>query len=100
MSNAAWREEKSEFIVMALCRALNSSDLPEDVRNELEGEALFNALKLFAEAVSDRLGTRHQRWSPALVDAFRKEPEKCEQYIAMMLEPEFAADDYWRREDD
>jgi hypothetical protein len=84
-------------VVKALCRTLSSPDLPKDVRRELEGEALFNALKLFSEAVSDRLGSLRERWSPALVEAFKKEPEKCDQFLELMSEPKFSAEDYWRQ---
>lgn len=41
MPNATWREEKSEFVVKAICQTLQSPDLPESVRFALEGEALF-----------------------------------------------------------
>lgn len=97
MPNATWREEKSEFVVKAICQTLESPDLPESVRSALEGEALFNALKLFADAVEERLGSTRGRWSPGLVDAFRNEPGKCDQLLGLMAEPAFSADGYWRK---
>lgn len=98
MPTATWREEKSEFVVKAICHALATPGLPEVAREELEGEALSNALKLFAEAVCDRLGSSIDRWSPAMVEAFRKEPEKCTQFLELMMEPDFSVAGYWRSE--
>ncbi len=98
MPTATWREEKSEYVVKAICQALATPELPEHAREQLEGEALHNALKLFSEAVCDRLGSRLDRWSPALVDAFRKEPEKCDEFLQLMMDPELSASGYWRKE--
>lgn len=95
MANASWREEKAASVVESICRVLVSNDLDEDARRELEGEALFNGLKLFAEALGDRLGSNRSRWSPALVEAFRDEPAKCPELLKLMSEPEFSVEESW-----
>ena len=80
----------------AICRVLASDKMPETERNDLAGEALWNALKLYADAVQERLDTKDARWSPGLVDLFRSKPEQCEEWLALMTEPEFSAAAYWK----
>ncbi len=99
MPTADWREEKAEFVVQAICRALTVPDMPQSVRNEIAGEALWNALKLFADAVQERLGTTEARWSPSLVNLFRDKPEQCDAWLALMSEHEFSVSAYWREQD-
>lgn len=94
MPTADWREEKSEFVVQSICRALAKPDLADDVRHELGGEALWNALKLFADAVQERIGGT--RWSPSLVDLFREKPTQCDEWLALMSEPDFTAAEYFK----
>lgn len=96
MPNAEWREEKAEFVVQSICRVLASSDTPKEIKNELEGEALWNALKLFSHAVEERLGEAKPKWSPALVELFRNNPEQCQQWLEFMSEPGFSAENYWK----
>ncbi len=95
MPTVDWREEKSEFVVQAICRVLAKTDLADDVRHELGGEALWNALKLFADAVQERMGGT--RWSPGLVDLFRTQPAKCEEWLALMQEQNFNTEAYWEK---
>lgn len=99
MPTPAWREEKSEYVVQSICRVLASSDTPQSIRDELSGEALWNALKLFSNALEERLETRETKWSPALVELFIKKPDQCNQWLQFMAEPEFSAKGYWNQED-
>ncbi|MCG1054090.1 hypothetical protein KQH49_03565 [Mycetohabitans sp. B5] len=96
MSTADWREEKSEFVVQAICRVLSFPDLPQEARHDLEGEALWNALKLHADALQEQMGGT--RWSPELVARFRKQPEKCNDWLASMHEPNFAITGYFDKD--
>lgn len=99
MPTADWREEKSELVVQAICRVLSAESTPQTVRDELSGEALWNALKLFADALQERLGTNEARWSPGLVDLFRDKPAQCDEWLALMAEPDFSAAAYWKNGD-
>jgi len=94
MPTAEWREEKSENVVKELCRALASADVPQAVRESLD-VALWDALKLFADALEDRIGGT--RWSPGLVDLFRSQPAKCDEWLALMQEQDFNTDAYWEK---
>jgi|AntDeeMinimDraft_4_1070355.scaffolds.fasta_scaffold00965_6 hypothetical protein len=90
-----WREEKAGFVAQSICRVLASPETPEDIKHEIGGEGLYNALKLYAEALECRIPSGTTRWSPALVEGFRKEPERCSAFLVLMAEPEFSADEYW-----
>ncbi|WP_287496893.1 hypothetical protein [Pandoraea sp. CB10b_02] len=90
MPTAEWREEKSELVVQAICRVLASPDLPQEARHELGNDALWNALKLHADALQERIGGT--RWSSGLVDHFREHPEKCDEFLALMQEQDFTID--------
>jgi hypothetical protein len=83
------------FGVHLICRVLASPETPEDIKHEIGGEGLYNALKLYAEALECRIPSGTTRWSPALVEGFRKEPERCSAFLVLMAEPEFSADEYW-----
>lgn len=94
MPTAAWREEKSEYVVQGICRILASTETPELIRGELSG-ALWNALKLYADALCERLGSKNTRWSPGLVNLFLSKPGQCDEWLVLMAEPEFTAAAYW-----
>ncbi|WP_407058835.1 hypothetical protein ACJBUE_12700 [Ralstonia syzygii subsp. celebesensis] len=94
MPTAEWREEKSENVVQSICRVLASSDLPQEARHELGSDALWNALKLHADALQERMGGT--RWSPGLVDLFREQPAKCNDWLALMQEQDFTAAAYFK----
>ncbi|MEA9424801.1 hypothetical protein [Aeromonas caviae] len=96
MSTATWREEKAEYVISAICRLLAAEDTPLGIKEELSGEALWNALKLFADAMEERLNSK-TRWSPGLVELFRNEPERCKEWLELMAEPDFSAEGYWKR---
>jgi hypothetical protein len=87
MPTAEWREEKSENVVLAICRVLAMPDLPQEVRHELGNDALWNALKLHADALQERMGGT--RWSPDWVDEFKNSPKKCAELLKRMAEPSF-----------
>ncbi len=89
MPTADWREEKSELVVQAICQVLASPDLPQEARHELGNDALWNALKLYADALQERMGGT--RWSPGLVKLFREQPAKCSVWLALMQEQDFTA---------
>ena len=93
MPTADWREEKSENVVKKLCRALAFSEIPQEVRSSLEA-AFWDALKLFADALQERTGGT--RWSPRLVDLFKNKPAQCDEWLALMEEPDFSAAEYWK----
>lgn len=95
MPTAEWREEKSTYVIEAICRLLASSETPYAVKAELAGEALWNSLKLFADALEERLGGK-PRWSPGVVRVFRNEPYRCEEWLALMAEPDFSVEEYWK----
>lgn len=95
MPTAEWREEKSELVVKALCRLLASSETPPAIKEELGG-ALWNALKLFANALEERLGGK-TKWSPGVVELFKNEPSRCDEWLALMAEPDFSAAEYWKK---
>jgi hypothetical protein len=97
MPTADWREEKSSYVVKALCKAIASQDTPEPIKDRLANEGLWNALKLYADALEERLGTNETKWSPALVELFIKRPEQCDQWLDLMAEPEFSASAYWNK---
>jgi hypothetical protein len=97
MPTPAWREEKSENVVKAICRALTSSELPQSAREILESEALWNSLKLFSNALEERLDSSESRWSPALVELFVEKPSQCNEWLALMSEPDFSAAGYWKK---
>lgn len=94
MQNAAWREEKSETIVQVICDLLASSETPPAVKEQLSNP-LYNALKLFADALEERLGSGKTKWSPGVVDLFRNQPSRCKEWLELMAEPEFSAESYW-----
>ncbi len=95
MPNAIWREEKSESVVRAICRLLASDETPPAVKENLAGEALWNSLKLFSDALEERLGSEKTKWSPSVVALFRNDPSRCENWLALMAEPDFSAEEYW-----
>jgi hypothetical protein len=97
MSTATWREEKSEYVVSAICRLLAAEDTPLSIKEELAGEALWNALKLFADAMEERLNS-NSKWSPGLVELFKNRPERCKDWLELMSEPDFSAQSYWNGE--
>lgn len=88
MPTADWREEKSKLVVQAICRVLASPELPQEARNDLGNDALWNALKLHADALQERKGGT--RWSPDWVAEFSKSPEKCDELLKQMREPGFS----------
>lgn len=94
MPTPEWREEKSEYVIKAICRILASNDLSETIKADLN-EALFHALKLLADAVAERMEDKKPKWSPALVNIFFNQPERCSDWIEFMYEPGFSAEDYW-----
>jgi hypothetical protein len=96
MPTAEWREEKAEAVVLSICRLLASPDTPLSVKDELAGVALWNSLKLFAEALQERLESEDGKWSPGVVDRFREEPARCAELLKLMSEPDFSASAYWR----
>lgn len=96
MSTADWREEKSEFVVESLCRALTLPDLSEDVKRELE-QALWDALKLYADALEERLCNKEGKWSPSLVNLFRTKPQQYKEWLSLMAEDGFDANAYWKQ---
>lgn len=98
MPTAAWREEKSELVVESLCRALTLPDLSEDVKCEL-GQALWDALKLYADALEERLNNKEGKWSPGLVNLFRAKPQQCKEWLSLMAEDGFDANAYWKQGD-
>lgn len=95
MPTAAWREEKASFVVEELCTILTREHTPEDVKRHVEG-ALGNALKLFADALQERLNTSEVKWSPGVVRLFANRPAECSQWLRLMAEPEFSAAAYWK----
>lgn len=95
MPTADWREEKSEIVVKAICRLLESSETPLAVKKELAGAALSNSLKLFTDAVEERLGSKKTKWSPGVVAQFKKDPSRCDEWLALIAEPDFSAAEYW-----
>jgi hypothetical protein len=97
MPTADWREEKSEAVVKAICRLLASPATPPAIKEELASEVLWNALKLFADALQERLGSEKTKWSPGVVNIFREDPSRCEEWLELMSEPDFSADDYWKK---
>lgn len=88
MPTAEWREEKSELVVQTICRVLASPGLPQEARHELGNDALWNALKLHADALQERIGGT--RWSPDWVAEFSKSPDKCDALLKRMGEPGFS----------
>jgi len=100
MPTPDWREEKSQYVVESLCRVLAATEISETVRKELQ-HALFNALKILADAIEERVGGA-RRWSTGLVHLFYGSPELCEQWIMMMKDAEFNAETFlrfWEKED-
>ncbi|MCB1948658.1 hypothetical protein [Nitrosomonas sp.] len=53
---------------------------------------------MFANALEERLGSNDTKWSPALVQLFMNKPGQCDQWLELMVEPEFSAGDYWKRD--
>jgi hypothetical protein len=100
MPTSEWREEKSEYVIQSICRVLSSPDTSQAVRDELSGEALSNALKLFSDALEGQLDTQVTKWSPALVELFIKKPDQCDQWLQLMAEPDFSAEGYWKKNKD
>ena len=98
MPTPDWREEKAKLVIQSICRILTLSNIPQPVREELGGQALWNALKLFSNALEERLGGNETKWSPALVQLFMNKPGQCDQWLELMVEPEFSAGDYWKRD--
>ncbi len=96
MPTPDWREEKAKYVIQSICKILTSPDTPQVIRDELGGQALWNALKLFTDALEERLGNSETKWSPALVDLFINKPDQCSQWLELMVEPEFSASDYWK----
>src|SRR5439155_10891663 len=96
MPTADWRAEKTEWVIQAICRVLASAETPKAVRDELAGEALWNALKLFADALQEQKGGT--RWSPSLVDRFREKPAQCDEWLALMEEPDFSTAECWKND--
>lgn len=95
MPTPEWREEKAQNVVTSICQILASTNTPQTIRDELGGVALWNALKLFSEALEDRLSSAETKWSPALVELFRNKPDQCDRWLELMAEPEFSAKAYW-----
>ncbi|SEN69277.1 hypothetical protein [Nitrosomonas marina] len=95
MPTPDWREEKAKCVIQSICRILASESTPQAVRDELGGQALWNALKLFTEALEERLGSSETKWSPALVKLFISNPDQCDQWLELMAEPDFTASAYW-----
>jgi len=54
MPTAHWREEKAGRVVEAICRTLASPQTPQTTRDSL-APALWDALKLLADAIAERL---------------------------------------------
>lgn len=96
MSDATWREEKSEKVVEAICRVLREGGMSDEAKRQIH-IALWNALKLLANAIEDRLSDSRPKWSPALVEIFIEKPDMCANWLKLMYEPEFSAEDYWKK---
>ena len=99
-ANPRLERRKAEYVVQSICKILASPDTPQVIRDELGNQALWNALKLFSDALEDRLGSRGTKWSPALVELFINKPDQCNQWLELMAEPEFSAGDYWKQDDE
>lgn len=96
MPTAAWREEKSAVVVESLCRILALPDIREDLRSEVE-LALWDGLKLYADALQERLNTPEGKWSPGLVNLFKNNPSQCKEWLLLMAEDGFDANAYYSR---
>ena len=71
-----WREEKEKCAVQSICRTLASTDIPQTMRDEIGGQALWNTLRLFTEALEERVGSSETKWSSALISLFITEPDQ------------------------
>lgn len=87
MPTAEWRYEKSERVVKALCCGLIEAD-SESLQGEL-AIALHDSLKLLCDAIGEATPSRGNIWTPAMFNLFREQPEKCEQWLALLNEPDF-----------
>ncbi|PTN08440.1 hypothetical protein [Nitrosomonas aestuarii] len=58
----------------------------------------FSRLKLFTNAREEQFGGNETKWSPALVQLFMNKQGQCDQWPELMVEPEFSAGDYWKRD--
>ena len=96
MPTAVWREEKAEAIVESLCRILTLPDICEDLRYEVE-QALWDGLKLYADALQERLNTDEGKWSPGLVNLFKNNPAQCKEWLLLMAEDGFDANAYYSK---
>ncbi|SFL42236.1 hypothetical protein SAMN05216302_10877 [Nitrosomonas aestuarii] len=66
MPTLDWREEKAKLVIQSICRILTLPNIPQPVREELGGQALWNALKLFSNALEERLGGNEKNGHPHL----------------------------------
>ncbi|GHB14189.1 hypothetical protein [Modicisalibacter luteus] len=90
MPTPEWRYEKAERVVKALCRGLAEAE-SETLQGEL-AVALHDSLKLLCDAIAEETPSRGNVWTPAMVDLFREQPEKCGQWLALLNEPDFKPD--------
>lgn len=98
MSTASWRAEKSSLVVRSICSLLSSIDTSRPVREELR-IALWDALKLYAEAIEELAKNTNTRWSPGVVRLFTDHPEQCGQWLDLMAEEDFSSADYWKTDE-
>lgn len=99
-ARAGYRMEKSRLVVETLCRIRNlTKDVPPEIegwKNDLHRDleyALYNATKLFCDAVSEWGGWEGQ-WSPKLVKRLCANPEKVDEILSEVQCEEYRDQEY------
>lgn len=95
MPTPDWRMEKSAAIITSICHKLSDEDVAPETRDALAGDILWNALKLYADALEEGLESGRTKWSPGVVALFRDYPGRCDEWLTLMAEDEFSAEAYW-----
>jgi len=104
MDDAERKFQKSRAIITGTCRML---DLTRQGRppfsHQFNGSGadfyvlLHDATQLFCQAVSERLGEAgNQRWSPALPELLLSHPDRCEETLTRVQQPDFRDVSYFQ----
>lgn len=107
MPTPDWRAEKSAEIIKQICnflvraKAKNGGSLPDPItvsRADLAG-VLWNATKLHCDANEEGARALESTWSPELPDFLLDHPERCEDSLGIVADPNYR-DPYYDRPTD